>query len=536
MTTLVDQFGQPLRKQELTREQAEPNVMENRHILTGHPAQGLTPERLAQILRAAEEGDAEAYLEMAEEMEEKDLHYSGVLSTRKRQVSQLEISVKPASEDAEDEANAQLVKDFLDRDELADEFVDILDAVGKGYSATEILWETSERQWMPRQLKWRYPQWFEFDPYEGETLYLRATGGQREPLVPFKFIVHRHKAKSGADIRGGFARMVSWWYLFKNYTVKDWITFIEIYGQPLRVGKYHAGATEQEKRALLRALTSIGSDAAAMIPEGMMMEFIDGQTGQSGSNSGIYKTFCDYVDALTSKAILGQTLTTQVSGDGGSRALGDVHNEVREDLERSDARQLAAALNRDLVRPLVFLNRGEPKNGYPKIRIGRPEESDPKQLTDSLAQLVPLGLRVGQNEVRRKLGFEDPGDDDEVLQAQAQAPQPVPGFAKRQGRTQTARRTTTAARDEPERPREAAEALTDQLDQLAGDAQDRAVDRIRELFDQGNSLEEVRELLLERYADLGDQEDLADRLREAMVLSELVGRDDADGDAGGGEA
>ena len=74
-----------------------------------------------------------------------------------------------------------------------------------------------------------------------------------EPLVPYKFIVHVAKAKAGLPIRGGLARAAGWAYLFKNYVLKDWVTFAEVYGQPLRVGKYGPGATEQDKETLLQS-------------------------------------------------------------------------------------------------------------------------------------------------------------------------------------------------------------------------------------------------------------------------------------------
>ena len=104
---LVDHLGRPIRRAELTEEIAGPTVTGIRQILGGHPEQGLTPGRLAAILREAESGDALRYLELAEAMEEKDLHYRAVVATRKLQVSQLEITVEPASDSAEDQANAE---------------------------------------------------------------------------------------------------------------------------------------------------------------------------------------------------------------------------------------------------------------------------------------------------------------------------------------------------------------------------------------------------------------------------------------------
>ena len=60
----------------LTRERTAPSIAGVRNILTTHPASGITPERLAAFLREAEQpAGAARYLELAEEMEERDLHY-----------------------------------------------------------------------------------------------------------------------------------------------------------------------------------------------------------------------------------------------------------------------------------------------------------------------------------------------------------------------------------------------------------------------------------------------------------------------------
>ena len=51
---LVDKNGRPLKREELKRETAGPSLAGVRTIMTGHPAQGLTPERLGSLLRSAE--------------------------------------------------------------------------------------------------------------------------------------------------------------------------------------------------------------------------------------------------------------------------------------------------------------------------------------------------------------------------------------------------------------------------------------------------------------------------------------------------
>ena len=99
MAVLLDQWGNPVDLKALKEEKAAPSVTGVRSVMTGHPSAGLTPARLARLLREAESGDPIRYLELAEDMEEKDLHYLGVIGTRKRQVAQLDISVEAAGDD-----------------------------------------------------------------------------------------------------------------------------------------------------------------------------------------------------------------------------------------------------------------------------------------------------------------------------------------------------------------------------------------------------------------------------------------------------
>ena len=108
---ILDQFGRPVEKSLLRQEIAGPTISGVRSILSEHPAQGLTPGPLGVLLREAETGDAESYLELAEEIEEKQLHYLAVLGTWKRQVAQLNIQVEPADDSAEAIRDADLVKD-----------------------------------------------------------------------------------------------------------------------------------------------------------------------------------------------------------------------------------------------------------------------------------------------------------------------------------------------------------------------------------------------------------------------------------------
>lgn len=429
MTALVGSDGVTPLRRILTSDIAGAQMGGARNVLTAHPASGLDPLGLTNILRNAEFGAPATFLELAEQMEEKYPHYNAVLGTRKRQVAQLPITVEAASDAEIDQKKAQLIRDFLKRDTLEAELFDIQDALGKGFSMTEIIWNgASSGPWLPERLEWRDPRWFEFDRTDGRTPLLRGGYGSKNsrgstprPLPPFKFIMHAGNAKSGLPIRGGLARVAAWSFLFQNFAIKDWVSFAEVYGFPIRVGKYDAGATPENIRTLLQAVSGISQDAAAVIPSSMQMEFI---ANNSTGSSDLYRQLAEYCDLAMSKLVLGQTATTDSQG-GGLGGSGKEHNDVRGDIERADAKALAATLNRDLVRPIIDFNFGRPGAGmalYPQINIGREDPEDIKALMDGVTSFVAMGGRVAKSVIADKLGLPDVQDGEELLTPANSAP------------------------------------------------------------------------------------------------------------------
>lgn len=517
MTALVDQWGNPLRKAVLTREVAGPTLAGVRQPIAGYPADGLNPRRLATILREADEGEPLSYFELAEQIEERDLHYVGVLGTRKRAVSQLDITVEPASDSAEDQRRADMVSEWLKRDELADEMFDILDAVGKGISFTEIIWDVSEGQYLPARLEWCDPRFFRYDR-DGRTPLLRGGEdgrGKDTPLPAFKFIRMQIKAKSGLQIRSGLARLAAWSWMFKAYTQRDWAIFTQTYGQPIRVGKYHAGASQDDRDTLYRAVANIAGDCAAIIPEGMNIDFVEASNVTAGS--ALYEKRADWLDRQVSKAVLGQTNTTDAQAGGLGSGQANAHNDVREDIEKADGKAASAVLNRDLVRPWCDLEFG-PGNAYPKVRITRPEQEDLKLLSESLKEMVPLGLRVSATEIRGKFGLSDPGERDEILTAPAPAQ-----IAFDPARPGTDRSTLTLhSRQNPTHPAEQI-AL-----QLAGEGDahiQEMAGTIETMLERASDLHEFREMLARAFGDI-ESAGLADVIAGGLAAAHVAGRSD----------
>ena len=122
-----------------------------------------------------------------------------------------------------------------------------------------------------------------------------------------------------------------------------------------------------------------------------------------------------------SKAVLGQTLTTEMPREGGgSRAAAQVHDAVRRDIMESDARRLGATLTRDLARPIFDLNLG-PQKRYPQIALGLSSDNDVKLFADIVAELTDRGLRVSQRAVLKRLGLSEPAADEPLLEPAAAA-------------------------------------------------------------------------------------------------------------------
>lgn len=417
---LLDQYGRPVRTQQLTKELAEGGTTGVRRAWSDTVASGLTPMRLAAILRQADMGDLDAFLTLAEEMEERDPHYFSVLGTRKRAISGVTPEVKAASEDPRDEKIAEAVRENIaEHDGFPDLVEDMLDALGKGFSVTEINWHRSSREWVPDSFEHRPARFFTVDRETGSELRLldeadRLNGVE---LEPFKFVVHKAKLKSGLAFRGGIARVVAFSWMCKAYDVKDWMAFVETYGLPLRLGRYEKSASKEDVQTLFRAVANIGTDAAAVLPKSMEIDF---ETAGTVTGDRLFENLARWCDEQVSKAVLGQTMT---SDQGSSEAQAKVHDEVRHDIAVSDARAVSGTINRDLVKPFVDLNFGVPKR-YPRLKLVVQEVEDIDMIMGHVDKLAQRGVTFKTQEVRSKLGFSDPDDDDEVIGALPKAPPP----------------------------------------------------------------------------------------------------------------
>jgi phage gp29-like protein len=412
---LVDSHGRPVEVGVLEEEVAAPVLTGLRNPWWQSIANVLTPELLGEILSSTDQGVSWQYLVLAYELEDRWARYYSVLSTRKLAVAGMSFSVDAGGEDAQSKKVADFVRDVLSPKRITSLVTNSLDALSKGYSCLEIMWDKEGATWWPREFKYRDARFFRYDLLTGQELriYDMKDPGFGIPIPPFKFVVHQPEIKCGLPIKRGLARLALVPYMCQNYGIRDWMAFAETMGMPLRYGKHEPTASADERKALLKAVAGIGTDYAAIIPKNMEIEFEARGTTSGGDK--IFQGMVGYFNEEMTIAVLGQPGSTQaVAGKLGND---DSHENVRDDIRVNDALQMEATIDRDIIKPIVDLNFGpQPEGKYPTSNLRAEKPEDQNQTATALAVYIDRGLRVREQDIRAKFkGLEEPEEGDAVL-------------------------------------------------------------------------------------------------------------------------
>lgn len=272
---------------------------------------------------------------------------------------------------------------------------------GLGAVAAQVLWDTSGERVIPRLEVW-HPgllkqdgatraisvkvgdnEWQTLTPGDGQWL-LFCPGGQRRPW------------------RRSLVRLLAVPYLAKMYGVQDWARNSEKHGSPLTVGTVGENANDKQIEKYKGQLRNLGASGVVALPKGFDVKLVEAL----GNSSATFGNLIEWADSAITIGVLGQNLTTD-SGDSGSRALGDVQNEVRLDLKKSDAEQLSTCLREQLLTLWAEFNFGDRELApWPRWEV-EPKKEKPKLEEPHLK----YGL-VKRNEARERLGL-DPLPDGE---------------------------------------------------------------------------------------------------------------------------
>lgn len=491
------------------------------HILrefAEHPSKGLTPAKLYDILEGAERGDIAAQHALFCDMEEKDPQIAADLAKRRQMAAELEwqIVAPPDATDQEQAATeyCNAVFNQLDVEEL---IIDMGTAIGHGWVNLELDWQLDNGLYTFGQPIMRDHAWFAMDKDQPNTLLLRTGMNETQALRPFGWLQHIHKAKAGYLSRSGLHRVLAWPYLFQNYALGDLAQLLDIYGIPMRLGKYHSSATEKEKRTLLRAVTQMGHNAAGIIPQGMEIDFIEA----TKASSDVYLAMMNWAETAKAKVILGSTLTSGTGEGTNTNALGNVHERGTMSLIRADARQYASSINRDMLYPLVAVNFGiDALHRAPKFYLETTENEDITVLANSLPALVELGAQVPVEWLHDRAGIPMAEDGQTVLKTPAA---PAPAGNPFGLKSVHALKATPSVDDN-------VDALANQLNDETAPELAQWLGDIKDMVNHADSLEGLRDDLLNAYGHL-PTDTLTDIISAAFAVAEGTGRESANNDA-----
>ena len=361
----------------------------------------LRPETVDAILRDADLGRPERWIDLCSFVLERDPHISAVYETRMRLPSSVPWVIEPGkTSDVTAQTYADAAADFC-RIQIEglpnfEQFVRLaLDAVGKGFSVHEKMYARRDGAWWVTDLRWRDQRRFVYD--EDWKLRLYDAGNYSWPglpLDPTKFVVHQPQAMATTPVKSGILRRVVWVYVFKRWVTAWWASANERFGAPIPIVKVPENTKANVRQSILAMLEQVSQGQGAVLDVSNELEALktDGYTGAQ------FKDFLAWCDEQTSKAILGTGMATDI-GANGSRAQAQVGADANL-LPRAegDAQDLATTIERQLFGDILAFNThlfGGRMPPIPRIRWQFRSEEDPK--ADEL--LVKAGA-VTINELR----------------------------------------------------------------------------------------------------------------------------------------
>lgn len=409
----------------------------------------------------------------------------------------------------------------------------------------ELLWTWDEDdEWMPVLKSWN-PQ-FVYWRYDTRSYWLIHTAGQLE-LNPGggRWVLLSSQGHNHGWLYGLIRALGKLW-LDRVFTFRDWSRLEEKLGLGVLLADVPADASADDKKAFANAVADPPGETTLILPgtkngkfDLRMME----TTGSSNS-SGVdaFKERIKQLDTSIAVCVLGQNLSTEISGSSGSRAAAKVHDNVRGDYLKADVQALSSVIKTQILTPWVKYNWAEDAKRLgvrwqelvPNVtwKVDPPEDKKETAAAIAAISLAIPGL-VGTPADIRKL-LDDHGIP--VMDEAATSDQPPPAAVNERPREpedplrdsiepkeMSDRRRAKARSKGAELGQRQADAMASHFAKLSSEELGRRRKELMEIIKTSSTYEEVRKRVKELYLDFGPG-----RYREivemALVKAELVGR------------
>lgn len=309
-----------------------------------------------------------------------DPHVASCIQTRKSGLTAYEYEVQSSN---------QAIKDFCDyilsEIDVKSLIDNITDAVLYGYSVIEINYAYSNYGGRtiiaPATIQQKPFHWFRFDQYN-LCRFTPINNPQGILLPPKKFIVTQNNPTYKNPYGEAILSRCLWSVIFKKSNMAVWMKFVEKFGMPHFVGKTNT-LNEVAYQNMLDQLDGLIQEASAVISSEDSIESLNSTAAQS---SQIFTDLITFCNTEISKAILSETLTTELTSTG-SYAAGKVHENVLYSVVDSDRKLAEKGIN-DLLAWLVDFNFNVPDEDYPNFIMYPPNDVDEHlaNVTDTLTK------------------------------------------------------------------------------------------------------------------------------------------------------
>ncbi len=349
---------------------------------------------------------------------ERDAHAGSVLQQRIMAIVGKEWEITPAksakskgrpSSTTQEQVIAEFVARVLMDFNFDQARQELLKGLLYGFYSAEIMWTVANGNVIAiKKLISKHPRRFIFTPEREQRLITLQNMIDGEPLPERKFVTFTYGDSDNPYGKGLGQRL--WWPVwFKKHGIKFWMVFLEKFGMPTVVGKYPPGTQKPEQIKLLNVIEAIQTDTGITIPDNMDLEFLE--ASRSGKVS--HEQLCEYMDKQISKAVLGQTATTE--GSPGKLGNDQSQSDVKQEITEADADLLDGCLNESMIKWIVDYNFPNVV-AYPTIKTyanAKPDLTARSAIDKTL--VVDIGLPVAVNYFYETYGVPAPQPGDVLV-------------------------------------------------------------------------------------------------------------------------
>jgi len=362
-----------------------------------------------------------------DKMLDDDGHLKACVNTRKLAVINLGHEILPHIEKGASEATerdmqiASEIEYILTQAEnFENDMREMLNAYQYGFSVGEILWKIQEGLVMIEDIKSRKPDYFAFDK-DYNLVYTERIGKEEVILDKEKFVIYTLDPRCENPYGTSLLRTCYWAVWFKANMIRFLMLFAERFGNPTIYGKYPTGWSPGEIEELVEQLGTIHANAVGAISKDAEIALIESMRKESEFIAAF-----NFFNSEMSKAVLGQTLTTDEGARSGSFALGKVHASVRDDYVAADARDIQAVCQKQVVDRLVEFNYG-PDAYSPRFVIPYKAEENMLEKAKTYGTLAKeVGVEFTKQHIHDKFDIPIPQEGEEVYGGKKPAPETPP--------------------------------------------------------------------------------------------------------------